>query len=84
MATDKTLNDFILLVFCSSVLAGRKLRFFLYQSHLLTWQSTLLCPQERGVGSFLLNNLGFGLGIFVKVVVQMTWDSPGSAPPDGH
>ena len=28
--------------------------------HLLTWQSTLLCPQERGVSSFWLNNLGFG------------------------
>ena len=28
--------------------------------HLLTWQSTVFCPQRRGVSSFLLNNLGFG------------------------
>ena len=88
MATDKRVNDFILFAFCSfqlAILLLQKLRFLLQNPfkilHLLTWQSTLLCPQGRGVGSFLLNNLGFGQGIFVKVVVQMTGDSPGSPPP---
>ena len=51
--------------------------------HLLTLQSTLLCPQGRGVSSFWLNNLGFGYGGFVNVVVQMTGCSLGSPTPSG-
>ena len=71
----KTVNDcHISLVFCSFQLAifrlrsdyifRKKLRFLLQNSfeilNLLTRQSTLLCPQGRGVSLFLLNNLGFG------------------------